>query len=29
MTKSAKQVATALVAGIAAKGETEAKGVYF
>jgi oxygen-dependent protoporphyrinogen oxidase len=29
MTKSAKQVAAALAAGIAAKGETEVKGVYF
>ena len=29
MTKSAKQVAAALATGIAAKGETEVKGVYF
>jgi len=29
MTKSAKEVATAIAAGIAAKGETEVKGVYF
>ena len=29
MTKSAKQVASAIAAGISAKGETEVKGVYF
>ena len=29
MTKSAKQVAAAIAAGISAKGETEVKGVYF
>jgi len=29
MTKSARQVASAIAAGIAAKGETEVKGVYF
>jgi len=29
MTKSAKQVASAITAGVSAKGETEVKGVYF
>ncbi len=29
MTKSARQVASAIAAGITAKGETEVKGVYF